>query len=97
MGIVTCGELGRAPLPRLVKKFGIIGERLKAMGNGKLNRPLEVEAQEAKSIGHSITLPKDIWDREEILSCLLARRKGRAEGTTLRPPGEEDNTHRKVS
>ena len=39
MGISTCGELGRAPLSLLTKKFGVIGERLKAMGNGKLERP----------------------------------------------------------
>ena len=71
MGISTCGELGRAPLSLLTKKFGVIGERLQAMGNGKLERPLEVVAPETKSIGHSITLPKDIWKREEIIPCLL--------------------------
>jgi len=71
MGIATCGELGRANLSLLVKTFGILGERLKAMGNGILERPLEIAPPEPKSIGHSITLPKDIWKREDILSCLL--------------------------
>ena len=71
MGITTCGALGRAPLSLLTEKFGIIGERLKAMGNGRLERPLEIVPPEPKSIGHSITLPKDIWKREEITSCLL--------------------------
>lgn len=71
MGIATCGELGRAPLPLLVKKFGVIGERLGAMGKGKLERPLDVEACEPKSIGHSTTLAKDIWHRDEITPCLL--------------------------
>jgi DNA polymerase-4 len=71
LGIITCGELGRAPLPLLTKHFGVIGERLKAMGNGKLERPLEIVPQEPKSIGHSITLPKDIWKRGEMLPCLL--------------------------
>ena len=71
MGITTCGELGRASLPLLAERFGIIGERLKAMGNGRLERPLEIVPPEPKSIGHSITLPKDIWKREEITSCLL--------------------------
>jgi DNA polymerase-4 len=66
MGITTCGQLGRAPLPLLTKRFGVIGERLKAMGTGILERPLEVEASEPKSIGHSVTLSKDIWRREEI-------------------------------
>ncbi len=72
MGIATCGQLGKAPLALLTKKFGVLGEQLKAMGNGKLERPLEVEAGEPKSIGHSITLPKDIWKRDEMLPCLLS-------------------------
>ena len=71
MGITTCGTLGRASLPLLTRKFGVIGEQLKAMGNGKLDRPIEVVPQEPKSIGHSTTLPKDIWKREEMLPCLL--------------------------
>jgi DNA polymerase-4 len=71
MGITTCGELGRAPLSLLTTRFGIIGERLKAMGNGKLERPLEIDPPEPKSIGHSTTLPKDISKREEITNCLL--------------------------
>jgi len=71
MGITTCGALGRAPLPLLVKTFGTVGERLKDMGNGRLDRPVEITAPETKSIGHSITLPKDIVKREEIMSCLL--------------------------
>ncbi len=79
MGIRTCGELGRAPLSLLTKKFGVIGERLKAMGLGTLERPIEVAAAEPKSIGHSTTLPQDIWKREELLSCLmrLSERVGR--------------------
>lgn len=71
MGITTCGALGRASLSILVKTFGTNGERLKDMGNGRLDRPLEIVPPEAKSIGHSITVPKDIWKREEITSCLL--------------------------
>jgi DNA polymerase-4 len=71
MGITTCGELGRAQLSLLTKKFGIVGEHLKAMGKGELERPLEVVSPEAKSIGHSITLSKDIWQREELTNTLL--------------------------
>jgi DNA polymerase IV len=71
MGITTCGALGKAPLSLLVQRFGVIGERLKAMGNGKLERPLEVTPPEPNSIGHSVTLPHDIWKREEITNCLL--------------------------
>ncbi len=98
MGITTCGELGRAPLSRLVRRFGVMGGQLKAMGNGILNRPIETAPQEPKSIGHSTTLPKDIWKREELTSCLLrlgervgrrARRygyKGRRITLTVRYP-----------
>jgi DNA polymerase-4 len=71
MGIRTCGELGRAPLSLLTKKFGILGERLQAMGNGMLDRPLELVTPEPKSIGHSTTFPKDLWKREEIDPQLL--------------------------
>lgn len=71
MGITTCGELGRAPLSLLAKQFGVLGERLKSMGNGRLERPLEVASSEPKSIGHSTTLAKDIWKRDEIAPCLL--------------------------
>ena len=71
MGITTCGELGRAPLSLLTRRFGVFGDQLKAMGNGVLERPLEVVSADPKSIGHSITLPKDIWKREELASCLL--------------------------
>jgi DNA polymerase-4 len=71
MGITTCGELGRASLSLLEKRFGITGERLKDMGRGRMERPLELESPEPKSIGHSNTLPTDIWEREAIASCLL--------------------------
>jgi DNA polymerase IV len=71
MGIRTCGELGRTPLTLLKKRFGLVGEHLKAMGNGRLERPLEVVTPDPKSIGHSITLPKDIWKREDLKNCLL--------------------------
>ncbi len=71
MGITTCGELGRAPLTLLEKKFGVLGERLKDMGNGKMDRPIEAGSLEPKSISHSTTLPTDIWEREAIANCLL--------------------------
>jgi DNA polymerase-4 len=69
--IITCGHLAKAPLSLLKKKFGVMGERLIEMGKGVLNRPLELDAKDPKSIGHSITLPKDIWKRKELASCIL--------------------------
>ncbi|KAF0221116.1 MAG: DNA polymerase [Geobacteraceae bacterium] len=72
-GISTCGDLGRFPVEILRKRFGIIGERLSMMGKGMDDSqviPAE-DAEEVKSVGHSMTLEKDIDDRKEILKFLL--------------------------
>ncbi|MEW6117114.1 MAG: DNA polymerase IV [Nitrospirota bacterium] len=104
LGIKTCGELGRAPAGLLRNTFGIIGETLKAMGRGICNRPLAVQEADPKSIGHSMTLDRDIADRKEIEAYLLqlsemvgrrARRygyRGRRVSLTLRYPDFETFT-----
>ena len=71
LGIKTCGELGRAPVSLLRSTFGIIGEHLKAMGMGRCNRPLYVQETDPKSIGHSMTFPKDLAGRKEIKAEIL--------------------------
>lgn len=71
LGIRTCGDLGRAPASLLRNKFGILGETLKAMGQGVCNRPVMAKEEEPKSIGHSMTLPKDICAPEEIAVQIL--------------------------
>jgi DNA polymerase-4 len=71
LGIRSCGELGRTPTSLLRNKFGIIGETLKHMGQGRCDRPLVVKEEDPKSIGHSMTLPEDISDREAIKAELL--------------------------
>ena len=72
-GIRTCGELGRFPVDILRKRFGIVGERLNLMGRGIDDSPVipSEEAEEVKSVGHSMTLDRDIEDRKEILRFLL--------------------------
>jgi DNA polymerase-4 len=72
-GIKTCGDLGRFPVNILRKKFGIIGERLHQMGLGIDNSPVipSEDADEVKSVGHSMTLERDIEDRNDILKFLL--------------------------
>jgi DNA polymerase-4 len=66
VGIHTCGNLGRAPVLKLISRFGIIGERLRNMGLGLDDDPVEPldlrEEEEAKSIGHSMTLEEDCTD-----------------------------------
>jgi DNA polymerase IV len=71
LGIRTCGELGKAPASLLRNKFGIQGESLKHMGQGLCDRPLIVKDEDPKSIGHSMTLPEDISDREAMKAELL--------------------------
>lgn len=73
MSIYTCGELGRCDEIRLLKKFGIIGKRLKEMGQGIDNSPVVQFGKEddVKSVGHSSTLERDIDDPVEIRRFLL--------------------------
>ena len=73
MSIYTCGELGRCDEGRLTRKFGIIGRRLKEMGQGIDNSPVVPygEEDQVKSVGHSSTLERDIDDPLEIRRFLL--------------------------
>ncbi len=73
LGIFTCGELGRTPLTLLTKRFGVIGERLKEMGLGKDETPLIPfdQKEEAKSIGHSVTLEEDTLDPQKLKKVLF--------------------------
>lgn len=73
MSIYTCGELGRCDEARLIRKFGIIGKRLKEMGQGIDNTPVVQygEEDDVKSVGHSSTLERDISDPTEIRRFLL--------------------------
>jgi DNA polymerase-4 len=73
MNVNTCGELGRCDEGRLTRKFGIIGRRLKLMGQGIDDSPVIPfgEEDEVKSVGHSSTLERDIDDPQEIRRFLL--------------------------
>ncbi|MBI1921814.1 MAG: DNA polymerase IV [Geobacter sp.] len=73
LGIRTCGDLVRFPVPVLKKRFGIIGERLHLMGLGVDDAPVvpDEEVEEVKSVGHSTTLDRDLTERRDILRCLL--------------------------
>jgi DNA polymerase-4 len=73
MSIYTCGELGRCDEARLTRKFGIIGKRLKELGQGIDNSPVIQfgEEDDVKSVGHSRTLERDIYDPEDIRRFLL--------------------------
>ena len=100
LGVRTCSELGAYPVSILRQKFGIIGEKLHFMGQGIYDSPIVPigQEEEAKSVGHSTTLPADVSDMVIINRHLLklsemvggrARRhglKGRKVSLTLRYP-----------
>jgi len=73
LGIETCGDLGRYPKSILKRKFGIIGEHLHYMGLGTDESPVVPlgEEEAAKSIGHSMTFPEDVEDKEGLKRYLL--------------------------
>lgn len=72
-GIKTCGDLGRFPVEILHAKFGSVGEHLHRMGLGLDDSPVipAEQAEPVKSVGHSMTLGRDIDRREDILRYLL--------------------------
>jgi DNA polymerase-4 len=93
LGIETCGDLGRTSEDLLTGKFGIIGWQLREMGRGNASNkvlPYHHE-EEVKSMGHSVTLPRDIRERKDIdrvilqLSEQVGRRlrKGSYQGRTV--------------
>lgn len=73
MGVATCGQLGRHPASVLRERFGITGERLKLMGQGIYSSEVVPMGQEdeAKSVGHSMTLPGDVADKPAIRRHIL--------------------------
>jgi DNA polymerase-4 len=73
IGIFTCGQLGRFPVPLLTKRFGVIGERLHEMGLGLDDSPVVPldEEEDAKSISHSVTLEEDTSDPNLLKKVLL--------------------------
>jgi DNA polymerase-4 len=72
-GISTCGQLGRFPVSLLIKRFGVIGQRLHEMGLGLDDSPVIPfdEEEDPKSISNSVTLEEDISDLSLIRKVLL--------------------------
>jgi DNA polymerase-4 len=75
LGISRCGELARAPLRMLTARFGVLGERLQAMGRGDDEEPVADQAgqaaEESRSMGHSMTLEQDCSDRGDMERHIL--------------------------
>ena len=71
--IKTIGDLERFPVEILKRKFGINGHHLHDMGLGIDHSPV-VQASDqdkVKSVGHSMTLRRDVSRRQDILKYLL--------------------------
>jgi len=74
LGIKTFGNLNRHPRDRLVRRFGVVcGEQLYSMGQGlDSSRVLPyTHTEDAKSMGHSYTLPKNTGNSDEVKGYLL--------------------------
>ncbi|MBW8348043.1 DNA polymerase IV [Bacillus sp. IITD106] len=69
--IHTIGDLAKASDLQLKAHFGIRGLQLKERANGIDSRPVDPDAAaENKSVGNSVTLPKDITNQSKLLEIL---------------------------
>jgi DNA polymerase-4 len=73
IGIFTCAQMGKIPVPFLKRRFGAIGETLHEMGLGLDDSPVVPfdEEEDAKSLSHSVTLEEDTSDPTLIRKVLL--------------------------
>ncbi|MDO8683303.1 MAG: DNA polymerase IV [Armatimonadota bacterium] len=73
LGVTTAGALGRIPVERLKRAFGVYGEILHAMGNGVYDSPVVpyYDQPEVKSVGHSHTMSKNTRDWDTLSRNLL--------------------------
>lgn len=68
IGVHTIGDLANADETLVSKVLGKRGRQLCIYARGEDEEPVKAhkEKEDLKSVGNSTTLPKDIWDREEI-------------------------------
>ena len=105
MSIRTIKDLAKTDLKILQKKFGKHGIQMWEYANGIDNTEVKDKPEKPKGIGHSITLPKDITQIEELEEILLKLveqttyrlRKyellGKTVSVQLRTKNFEDRTH----
>ncbi len=72
-GVVTIGDLSRAPAAEMLRRFGIWGRLLRDAARGEDSSPVVPHhaTPAPKSLGHEFTLPRDTSDRREIGRLLL--------------------------
>lgn len=73
LGIRTIAQLARFPRELLTYHFGLNGERMQEAALGQDENPVVpyYEGVPVKSMGHEVTLPEDVSDRDSLHSQLL--------------------------
>ncbi|SFX07221.1 DNA polymerase-4 [Thermoactinomyces sp. DSM 45891] len=72
MRIITIGHLANYPLERLKAKWGVNGHVIWMSANGIDYSPVVTDSfRQPKDIGHSMTLPRDYKEAEEVETVLL--------------------------
>lgn len=72
LGIKTIGDLAKLDKDFLNKRFGKFGIMMWNYANGIDDSEVEERKEEPKSIGNSVTLPKDVNSLEELEKIVLA-------------------------
>jgi DNA polymerase-4 len=70
MGILTIGDLARTPPESLVKRLGKLGRQMIERANGRDGSPVRSGGEGPKSVGQSLTLPRNLQDLEEMGTVL---------------------------
>ncbi|QSO46788.1 DNA polymerase IV [Alicyclobacillus mengziensis] len=71
LGIHTIGDLAVADESQLRRYFGVRGPELRSLANGIDDAPVQEVSEPSKSIGHSITLARDLCDFDELCTVLM--------------------------
>ncbi len=73
LGILTVGQLAHFPRELLTYHFGLNGEKMQEAARGEDDTPVTpyYEGIAVKSMGHEVTLPEDVGDRDVLGAQLL--------------------------
>lgn len=71
LGIHTIGDLAVADESQLRRYFGVRGPELHSLANGIDETPVQEVSEPSKSIGHSITLARDLRNFDELCTVLM--------------------------
>ena len=72
LGIKTIGDLAKSNKEFIIKKFGKHGKLMWEYANGIDESEVNYKEELPKGVGNSVTLPRDLCDKEEIKEILLS-------------------------